>query len=326
MTFDRTEQLVRDAFADEAARAVDSREVLANLRGSRPPRRYGVMVAAAVVVVVAAVAAFVVPTVFRESTPPATDRGQGSAPAVPSQAVLVVGVDDGGQTDSVVLARLAADGSATLTSLPRDAWVRVPTNGGMAKLNQVYQRFGVDALLATVGDLTGLLPDHYAVVDMAAAGELATAVGGVPVCLKAATEDRLAGASFPAGEQTLRGDAAIAFLRQRHGLPNGDLDRIARHQAFLRSLATELRAVDLPEALDALKDHVTTDPDLDLLGLATAMAEAKELRVGTIPTLDLDHPSPEAGSVIIVDPGAVREFVARQQDTPPVASDVPCVD
>ena len=324
MTFDHTEQLIRDAFADEAARAVDSREVLANLRRSRPPRRYGVMAAAAaVVVVIAAVAAFVMPAVFRESTPPAADQPAGTA--VTPQSVLVVGVDVAGYTDSIVLARLATDGSVNLVSLPRDTWVQVP-DGPMAKLNHVYLAHGVDALLATVRDLTGVAPDHYAVVDMAAVGTLATAVAGVPVCLNAASEDQRAGANFPAGEQSLQGDAALGFLRQRHGLPNGDLDRIARHQAFLRSLATKLRGADLPSVIGALQGHVTTDKNLDLLGLATAVAAAKELRVGTIPVLDLDHDTPDAGAVITVDPAQVKQFVNGQEGTPPVSGDVPCVN
>jgi hypothetical protein len=64
---DRTEQLIRDVFTDQAARATDGREVLDALRGT-PRRRYGPMIAAAaVVVVVAAVAAFVVPEVFRRA-------------------------------------------------------------------------------------------------------------------------------------------------------------------------------------------------------------------------------------------------------------------
>jgi LCP family protein required for cell wall assembly len=322
MTYDRTEQLIRDAFDDEAARAVDSRQVLANLRRSRPPRRYGVMVAAAaVVVVVVAVAAFVVPAVFRESTPPAADVPASVTP----QSVLVVGVDTAGFTDSIVLARLAADGSVNLVSLPRDTWVRVP-GGPMAKLNHVYATHGVDALLATVRDLTGVAPDHYVAVDMAAVGALATAVGGVPVCLNAPAEDSFAGTNLPAGEQSVEGAAALGFLRQRHGLPNGDLDRIARHQAFLRSLATKLRGADLPSVAGALQGHVRTDKDLDLLGLAAAVAGAKELRVGTIPALEWDHTTPEAGSVITVDPAQVRQFVAGQEGTPPTSGDVPCVN
>lgn len=314
MTFDRTERLVRDAFDAEAATAVDSREVMANLPRSRPPRRHHLIAATAVVAVVVVVvaAAIVMPTVFRKNAPPAAEQAA-------TGSVLLLGVDTAGNTDSIVLARIL-DGSVNLVSLPRDTWVQVP-GGPMARLNSVYTTHGVDTLLTTVRDLTGVAPDHYAVVDMTAVGALATAVSGVPVCLNAASKDALAGTDLPAGEQSLQGDAALGFLRQRRGLPNNDIDRIARHQAFLSSLAAKLRGADLPSVIDALKGHVTTDEDLDLLALATAVVAAEDLRVGTIPLLEGDQ-----GSVITVDPVRVKEFVDGQESTPPLSDDVPCVN
>lgn len=312
MTFDRTEHLVRDAFDAEAATAFDSREVLANLRRARPPRRRYVLAAAAVAVVVVATA-IVMPTVFRKSATPAADQ------SAMTGSVLIVGVDTAGYTDSIVLARILDD-SINLVSLPRDTQVQVP-GGQMARLNSVYTTHGVDALLATVGDLTGVAPDHYAVVDMTAAGALATAVSGVPVCLNAATSDEAAGTDLPAGEQSLEGDAALGFLRQRRGLPNGDFDRIARHQAFLSSLSARLRGADLPSVVGALQGHITTDKDLDPLALATAVVAAKDLRVGTIPVLEENH-----SSVLTADPAQVKQFVDGQEGTPPVSGDVPCVN
>jgi len=311
MTFDRTEHLIRDAFGAEAGRAVDSREVLANLRRARPPRRGYVLAAVAVAVVAVVAAAVVMPTVFRNSAPPAADQ------PVAAQSVLLVGVDTAGYTDSIVLARIL-DGSVNLVSLPRDTQVQVP-GGPMARLNGVYTTHGIDALLAAVGDLTGVAPDHYAVVDMAAVGALATAVSGVPVCLNAPSKDEAAGTDLPAGEQSLVGDAALGFLRQRRELPNSDFDRIVRHQAFLSSLATKLRGADLPSVIGALEGHITTDKDLDPLALATAVVDANDLRVGTIPV----H---EDAQTLAVDPAQVKQFVEGQASTPPINDDVPCVN
>ncbi|HEX6360110.1 LCP family protein [Actinophytocola sp.] len=325
MANDRTEQLIKDVFTDEAARAVDSREVLAAVRGRRPRRSYGlVLAAAAVVVVVAAVATFVVPQVFERSTPPAADdQSQKTTQAVTPTNVLVVGTDTAGWTDSVVLTQVAADGSVSLISLPRDSWL--PATDGGTKLNQIYARSGIEALLATVRDLTGVPVDHYAVVDMAAVGELADAVGGVPVCLNAATSDRYSGAEFGTGEQTIAGDAALAFLRQRHGLPYGDLDRIARLQAFLQSLAVKLKGADLAPVIAAVQGDVKTDPGLDVLALAQDLTNAKSLRVATIPIGEIDLSTPQ-GSGIAVDPAQVKQFVTGLPSTPPATGDVPCVN
>jgi anionic cell wall polymer biosynthesis LytR-Cps2A-Psr (LCP) family protein len=70
------------------------------------------------------------------------------------------------------------------------------------------------------------------------------------------------------------GAAALAFVRQRHGLPHGDLDRILRQQAYLSGLAHRLLSGDVlanPGAVAALRQAITRyvviDPGWDLTGL-----------------------------------------------------------
>ena len=312
---DRTEQLIRDVFTDQAARATDGREVLEALRGT-PRRRYGLVVAtAAVVVVVAAVAAFVVPEVFRRSSPPPV--GDAQPAAVQPTDVLVVGIDEHDYTDTIVLARTHADGAVSLVSIPRDTW------NGQDKLNRIFTQKGMTPLIDAVAALTGVRAEHYAVVDMSALASVADAVGGVPVCLRAATRDRYSGADFPQGEQVVDGDAALAFIRQRHGLPNGDLDRIARQQAFLRGLAAKLPDANLATLLDAVRNKVVTDTGFDLLGFVQTLARATSLRVGTIPVEQIDIGTPQ-GAALEIDPVAVKKYVGDLQGTPPVDG-VPCV-
>jgi LCP family protein required for cell wall assembly len=322
MTDDRTEQLVRDAFAEEAARAVDSREVLAAVRGKRPRRSYGLVLAtAAVVVIVAAVAAFVVPEVFqRSSVPPATEQSR----AVTPTNVLVIGMDGRGRSDSVMLVQVVADGSVNVVSLPRDSWVSV--DGKMTRLSQIYTQSNMDTLLRTVSDLTGVQVDHLIVIDTKAVVDLTNAVGGVPVCLNAATSDQLSGADFPAGPQVLNGDQALAFIRQRHGLPNSDLDRIVRLQAFMQSAVVKLRNADLAAVIAATSGRSDIDPNLDLLGLATDLVQAKELHIGTIPIANPDLQTPEGAFVLGVDPAQVQEYVSGLPNTPPATGNVPCVN
>ena len=52
--------------------------------------------------------------------------------------------------------------------------------------------------------------------------------------------DAYSGVDLPAGQQSVSGAGALAFVRQRHGLYGGDLDRIARQQAFMAGLAQRL--------------------------------------------------------------------------------------
>ena len=200
--------------------------------------------------------------------------------------------------------------------------------GGTALQRQVDQA-GRRSLITTVEQLTGASVDHYAEVNLAGFAEVTQAVGGVPVCLNARVRDRRSGADFAPGPQTVEGPAALAFVRQRHGLPRGDLDRVVRQQAFLASLAHEVLSAgtladpaELSALITAVSRYVVVDPTWDLLAFA---AQARGLTAGaisfrTIPTGRPDLPTPEDGVAVQVDPGAVRDFVATLSEGVPPSS------
>jgi LCP family protein required for cell wall assembly len=252
---------------------------------------------------------------------------------------LAAGPDEGTlNTDTLILVRMPDDPAlpTTAVSIPRDAYVDVPRHG-THKINSAYRRAadaaraqgeqaqrrvdqaGRRSLITTVEQLTGVAVDHYAEVNLAGFAEVTRAVGGVPVCLNARVRDRRSGADFAAGPQTVQGPAALAFVRQRHGLPGGDLDRVVRQQAFLASLAHEVLSAgtladpaELSALIAAVGRYVVVDPTWDLLAFA---AQARGLTAGTIsfrtiPTGRPNLPTPEDGVAVEVDPGAVRAFVA----------------
>jgi LCP family protein required for cell wall assembly len=300
-----TERLIRAAFEAEAERAVDPGLVLAELERRRArPRRRGLILVAAAAVVVAAIAAVVLPRALDRGAPPV------ATPPAATQNVLLVGLDDAGNADSMVLGRLGADGSASAISLPRDSWVDLP-GFGMGELGSAYARGGATTLVGAVRELTGVQADHFVLVDLAGVARISTAAGGVPVCLQNAVDDRFSGASFPAGRQVLSGPAALAFLRQRRGLPNGDLDRVVRLQVFLRALAHQAvsggKLAD-PAFLATVRDNVRVDQGWHLLDLAGALSRVGDLRLGTIPLGDVGFQTPQ-GAAIQVDPARVRSFV-----------------
>jgi LCP family protein required for cell wall assembly len=137
---------------------------------------------------------------------------------------------------------------------------------------------GRRATVATVEKLTGVHVDHFAEVNMYGFYELARVLGGVEVCLNHPVHDRYSGANFPAGYEHLDARQALAFVRQRHGLPNGDLDRTHRQQAFIASVLHQLQTEgvlsDLSKIsalLSVAKRYVITDSGWNLLDFATQM-------------------------------------------------------
>lgn len=312
------EMLIREAIAAEADEAVDAREVMAQLHRRRARRRTGPLLAVAALTAAAAAVAVVVPmTVSRDAAPPATSS-TAVTPLAP-QNVLLVGLDEYQHADSVALARVTPTGVAVV-SLPRDTWVEVPGQGS-DRLTLVYTNAhdsggvaaGAQALTRTVEALTGVTVDHYAVVEMSAFAKLADAVGGVEVCLNAATKDLRTGADFPAGQQVVSGDRALDFVRQRYGLVQGDLDRVRRQQAFLSALGAKLLdrsflddTAKVTGLLGVVRSSVQTDDGWDLLAFARGLTAGTPIRATTIPVEPGEEP---AGHVLRPDPAAVRQFV-----------------
>jgi len=178
--------------------------------------------------------------------------------------------DDGGyNTNTLILAHISNDQKVTAFSIPRDDWVafngvpgynhiKIKEAYGLTK--QYVEQKMIDkgigdqkeletkgreaaraATLKAVRKLTGVPIDLFAEVNLAGFYDLANSLGGVDVCLKHAVYDEYSGADFPAGRQTLDAEQALAFVRQRHGLENGDLDRTHRQQAFLSAVMRQLQ-------------------------------------------------------------------------------------
>ncbi len=162
-----------------------------------------------------------------------TDRG-----ATASAAGEAAPTPDGAQTsDALMLIHIDADrDGAAVISLPRDSWVQVPGRGP-ATINTTYADGGPPLTVATVEQLTGVRIDHVAIIDWAGFTELTDAVGGVEITVPETSHDPDQDITWTPGRHRLSGEEALAYVRQRRGLPGGDLDRVRRQQVFLRTLA-----------------------------------------------------------------------------------------
>jgi LCP family protein required for cell wall assembly len=274
---------------------------------------------------------------------------------------LRAGEAEADNTDTIVLVRIPSNGeSATAISIPRDSYVKVP-GIGMSKINAAFgatkltekqklidegvddasadeqaTQAGREALIASVADLTGVTVDHYAEIGLLGFVLLTNAVGGVDVCLNDAVDEPLSGANFPAGEQSLDGSEALSFVRQRHGLPRGDLDRIVRQQVFMASLAHEVLSArtlsnpgKLSQLTSAVQRSVVLDEDWDVIGFAKELQNLAggSVQFQTIPVVDINAMTDYGESIVQVEPTAVRSFVSSLADGDSDESDVdPTVD
>lgn len=247
--------------------------------------------------------------------------------------------NEGNLTDTLILVHIPQNGSgATAVSLPRDTYTEIPGHGEH-KINSAYGRgmsaaqeqsagtgdpaeqarqaadAGRKTLTATVQQLTGVQVDHYAEVNLLGFAELTKAIGGVPVCLRDEVHDEFSGADFPAGPQLISGPQALSFVRQRHGLPRGDLDRMVRQQAFLAGFAQKAisggilaHPGKLAALVDKARESIVLDREWDVLAFAERMQgiAAGNVQFSTIPIQDAAYDTPEDGQAIRVDPVEVR--------------------
>ncbi|MCZ2823769.1 MULTISPECIES: LCP family protein [unclassified Modestobacter] len=256
-------------------------------------------------------------------------------------ALLNTEANAGLNTDTMILVHVPADGSAaSFVSFPRDSYVKIP-GYGWDKLNAAYAYGGMEApegasdaavqaagaqlLIQTISSLTGLRIDHYAEVDLLGFFQLSTVVGGVEVNLCEPAKDSFSGIDLPAGVQTISGEQALAFVRQRKGLPRGDFDRIIRQQTFIagmiRKMLSDNVLLDLGkqrELVEAAADALTVDQNLNLLQLAQQMQSVTpgSIDFQTVPYVGDDED--DAGRYILrlEDEDALHAFFAELNAEP----------
>jgi hypothetical protein len=146
------------------------------------------------------------------------------------------------------------------------------------------------------------------------------ALGGVNVCLKEPVYEPLSGADFPAGWQKLNGPKALSFVRQRHELPRGDLDRVVRQQVVMASLAHQVvsgKTLSSPATMkrlqQAIQRSVVLSSGWDIMDFVNQLQKLAggKIAFATIPVLDESGWSDDGmHSVVRVDPHQVQDWVA----------------
>ncbi|WML80747.1 LCP family protein [Streptomyces sp. VNUA74] len=241
-----------------------------------------------------------------------------------------------GHADTTILLHVSKDRSnATALSIPRDLIVDVPDcpttqEGGTQKVirGTTGVRFNTSlgqdgrtpsCTMRTVTELTGVTPDNFMVADFNAVKTLTSAVGGVEVCLAKDIDDPDSHLKLPAGEHTVEGEQALAFVRTRHSVGfGGDLSRIQIQQQFLSALMRKLKSNDtltspskMLKLAEAGTEALTVDSQLDSigklkdLGLELGKLNTKNLTFTTVPVVD--NPAEKVKATVVLKEGPAQQ-------------------
>ncbi|MCL3862909.1 LCP family protein [Actinotalea sp. K2] len=267
--------------------------------------------------------------------PPVASAEPGAASDRTPMNILVVGTDSrisagdpsqwerGGQrTDVMMLVHLPADReSAYAMSIPRDSWVDIPGHG-QAKMNAAFSYGGPSLLIQTFEQLTNVRIDHFAVTDFESFTSITDSLGGVQLTLKndLLARDRRT-VLVPAGIQTLDGEQALTYVRERKTLARGDFDRVQRQQAWMRAIFQKVlseQTVQNPTRwvpfLDAVTSSVAVDEGLTMDVMQDLIGQVRNLRsadIGffTVP-IQGTGTSADGQSIVILDQPAFDDLMA----------------
>jgi LCP family protein required for cell wall assembly len=235
----------------------------------------------------------------RAAAAPLLQLGQAHAGYVPvldgSEPIfiLVIGSDArpnqevGSQrADSIHLVGLnPAKGKASIVGFPRDSYVPIPGHGSN-KINTALFYGGPDLVVQTVEQLTGIKIDYWALTGFSGFTSMIDGIGGFNFDVPFPMSDSHAKADFAAGMQRFDGRDALAFARNRHGLPSGDFGRSENQGRLMIGLLTQFRkefAKDPSRLFTWISSglqNMQTDVPLDqLLVLAFTASELSPKRI-----------------------------------------------
>ncbi|MFG2352080.1 LCP family protein [Streptomyces sp. NPDC048521] len=244
------------------------------------------------------------------------------------------GVQTGSNADVEMVLHISADRSnATVMSIPRDTMTKVPackdresgqsTNGYYGQINSALQ-YGPACQVATVHQLTGIPVDHFVKLDFSGVVKMSDAVGGVSVCVSDDVYDTYSHLKLSEGTHTLKGVAALEFVRSRHGFGDGsDLGRTISQHIFLSAMIRKFKSAGTltdPTAVYALADAATKALTVDdglgtvkkLIGLAADVNKVPTKRI-TFTTMQT-APDPDDNDRVVVGAGAKSLFSTIAND------------
>ena len=181
------------------------------------------------------------------------------------------------RADVIMLARVdTANGKIALVSIPRDTMISL---GGddVQKINAFYN-YGPAPLVNAVSEFAGVDIAHYVEVDFAGVEEVVDALGGVTVTIPEDIPSGNGGYAFTKGEQTLNGEQALAYARERYNVSGGDFGRARAQRQIVTAIVQEVLAsgpTEMPFLITKLAESISTDLSVpDIIGYALDISDA----------------------------------------------------
>lgn len=121
-----------------------------------------------------------------------------------------------------------------LTSIPRDYYVTLSGKGSKDKLTHAGL-YGVDTSIKTIEDLLDININYYLKVNFTSVIDIVNILGGISVN-SPASFTAWDGTKYSEGINTLNGEKALSFARERKAFTDGDKQRGKNQQEVMRAI------------------------------------------------------------------------------------------
>ena len=159
--------------------------------------------------------------------------------------------------------------NATMVSIPRDSYLPIACWPGKDENKITHAAaYGNDCMMNTIQDFFGINIDYYAKINFKGLVKLVDAVGGVevdvPHTLCTDNSNREETVCIHAGRQTLNGEQALTFARNRKNLVNGDFGRAEHQQEIIMALINKMRTITEVSKFRTILNTVSNSLDTNL--------------------------------------------------------------
>ena len=160
-------------------------------------------------------------------------------------------LDEDAHADVITLVQLTPNREhMNMVSVARDTYTQLQT-GGMAKINDGFTYGGAAGMAWAVSNLLQV-PVHYTLeMGFLTFEQVLSLLGHVTVYNRIASDSF--GSTFVQGWLDLDSGNGLNYVRERYGLPNGDLDRTERARATLTGIAARLGELAREDAFALLE-------------------------------------------------------------------------